>query len=160
MPSGTSLSSESTSSAKYRSFVYERVCPRDCMAASDPIPRYDLNCLPLMKISSPGLSSQPASNEPSMTESAPATSALTMSPEYCRPPSPITGTPAGRHASAAFMMAVTCGTPTPATTRVVQIEPGPTPTLTASAPASTSASAPAYVAMLPAMTSTWLLAFS
>ena len=27
-------------------------------------------------------------------------------------------------------MAVTCGTPTPATTRVVQIEPGPTPTLT------------------------------
>src|SRR5674536_10098 len=36
-------------------------------------------------------------------------------------------------------MAVTCGTPTPATTRVVQIEPGPTPTLTASAPASTSA---------------------
>ena len=32
-----------------------------------------------------------------------------------------------------------CGAPTPATTRVVQIEPGPTPTLTASAPASTSA---------------------
>jgi hypothetical protein len=37
-------------------------------------------------------------------------------------------------------MAVTCGTPTPATTRVVQIEPGPMPTLTASAPASMSAS--------------------
>jgi len=36
-------------------------------------------------------------------------------------------------------MAVTWGTPTPATTRVVQIEPGPTPTLTASAPASMSA---------------------
>src|ERR1035437_7747577 len=33
-------------------------------------------------------------------------------------------------------MAVTCGTPTPATTRVVQIEPGPTPTLMPSAPAS------------------------
>ena len=32
-------------------------------------------------------------------------------------------------------MAVICGTPTPATTRVVQIEPGPMPTLTASAPA-------------------------
>ena len=31
-------------------------------------------------------------------------------------------------------MALTCGTPTPATTRVVQIEPGPTPTLTASTP--------------------------
>ena len=31
--------------------------------------------------------------------SAPATSALAMSPEYCRPPSPITGTPAGWQAS-------------------------------------------------------------
>ena len=37
-------------------------------------------------------------------------------------------------------MAVICGTPTPATTRVVQMEPGPMPTLTASAPASISAS--------------------
>ena len=37
------------------------------------------------------------------------------------------------------MSAASCGTPTPATTRVVQIEPGPMPTLTASAPASTSA---------------------
>ena len=32
--------------------------------------------------------------------------------------------------------AVICGTPTPATTRVVQMEPGPMPTLTQSAPAS------------------------
>ena len=31
-------------------------------------------------------------------------------------------------------MAVICGTPAPATTRVVQIEPGPMPTFTASAP--------------------------
>ena len=46
-------------------------------------------------------------------------------------------------------MAVTWGTPTPATTRVVQIEPGPTPTLTASTPASTSAWAPSRVATLP-----------
>ena len=37
------------------------------------------------------------------------------------------------------MIAVSCGTPTPATMRVVQIEPGPMPTLTASAPASISA---------------------
>ena len=37
------------------------------------------------------------------------------------------------------MMAVSCGTPTPATIRVVQIEPGPMPTLIASAPASMSA---------------------
>ena len=46
-----------------------------------------------------------------------------------------------------------CGTPTPATTRVVQIEPGPMPTLTPSAPASTSAYAASAVAMLPAITS-------
>ena len=76
-----------------------------------------------------------------------------MSPEYCRPPSAITGTPAVRAASEASYTAVTCGTPTPATTRVVQIEPGPTPTLTASAPASTSACAPERVATLPPMTS-------
>ena len=30
-----------------------------------------------------------------MTVSAPAAIAFAMSPEYCRPPSPITGTPAG-----------------------------------------------------------------
>ena len=34
-----------------------------------------------------------------MTVSAPATIALAMSPEYCRPPSAMTGTPAGRQAS-------------------------------------------------------------
>src|ERR1035441_4363850 len=45
-------------------------------------------------------------------------------------------------------MAVTWGTPTPATTRVVQIEPGPTPTLTPSAPASTNAWAPSRVVMI------------
>ena len=37
------------------------------------------------------------------------------------------------------MTAVSCGTPTPATMRVVQIEPGPIPTFTASAPESISA---------------------
>ena len=82
--------------------------------------------------------------------SAPATSALAMSPEYCRPPSPISGTPAGRQAREALWIAVTCGTPTPATTRVVQMEPGPTPTLTPSAPASTRALAPAYGRHVPA----------
>ena len=52
------------------------------------------------------------------------------------------------------MMAVSCGTPTPAIIRVVQIEPGPMPTLMASAPASISALAPSAVAMLPATTCT------
>ena len=36
-----------------------------------------------------------------MTVSAPAAMALAMSPEYCSPPSPITGTPAGRATCAA-----------------------------------------------------------
>ena len=74
------------------------------------------------------------------------------------PPSAITGTSAARAASAASRMAVSCGTPTPATIRVVQIEPGPMPTLIASAPASISACAPSRVATLPAMTATLLVA--
>ena len=57
------------------------------------------------------------------------------------------------------MMAVSCGTPTPATMRVVQIEPGPMPTLTASAPASISALVPSAVATLPAITCTRLDCF-
>ena len=40
------------------------------------------------------------------------------------------------------MIAVTWGTPTPATTRVVQMDPGPMPTLIASAPAFSRARAP------------------
>ena len=71
------------------------------------------------------------------------------------PPSAITGTPASAAAFAAAMIAVSCGTPTPATIRVVQIEPGPMPTLIASAPASASAFAASAVATLPA--TTWTL---
>ncbi len=47
------------------------------------------------------------------------------------PPSAITGASAFFAASTASMIAVSCGTPTPATMRVVQIEPGPMPTLIA-----------------------------
>jgi len=50
-------------------------------------------------------------------------------------------------------MAESCGTPTPAITRVVQIEPGPIPTFTASAPASTNAKAASPVAILPTIIS-------
>src|SRR3974390_1927516 len=67
------------------------------MAPSEPIPRYSLYCLPLMKTISPGLSSQPASRLPSMTASAPAAMAFAMSPEYCSPPLP----PPGHHAGGA-----------------------------------------------------------
>src|ERR1700722_12172270 len=123
------------------------------MAPSDPIPRELLYCFPLTKISSPGASAVPASSDPSIVVDAPAASALAMSPEYCSPPSAITGTPTGPQTATASRIAVICGAPTPATTRVVQIEPGPTPTLTASAPASTSAAAADLVATLPPTTS-------
>ena len=46
-----------------------------------------------------------------------------------------------------------CGTPTPATTRVVQIDPGPIPTLTTSAPASINARVASAVATFPAIIS-------
>ena len=68
------------------------------------------------------------------------------------PPSAMTVVPVPLAARAESMMAVSCGTPTPATMRVVQIEPGPMPTLIASAPASISARVASAVATLPATT--------
>ncbi len=82
----------------------------------------------------------------------PAAIAFARSPENLIPPSAIAGTPCRRDSSTASVIAVNCGTPTPATMRVVQIEPGPMPTLTASASASISARAPSPVATLPTMT--------
>src|SRR5438309_499484 len=99
---------------------------------------------------SPGASSVPAKSEPIMTVCAPAASALATSPEYLIPPSAMIGLPRLCDALAQSLMAVTCGTPTPATTRVVQIDPGPMPTLTQSAPALTRAAYPSAVATLPA----------
>ncbi len=108
-------------------------------------------------MTSPGLSSVPASIEPIMTVSAPAATALAASPENFTPPSAMTGTPYLRATAETSAMAVSWGTPTPATTRVVQMEPGPMPTLTAEAPARMQASAASAVAMLPAMmrSSSW-----
>ena len=81
-----------------------------------------------------------------------------MSPLVRMPPSAMTGTPAGSAALTALKIAVICGTPTPVTTRVVQIEPGPMPAFTASAPASIKSAAPSSVATLPAITSMSCLA--
>jgi len=67
-----------------------------------------------------------------------AARAKSRTPEWA---AAITGVPLSRAARADSMMAVSCGTPTPATMRVVQIEPGPMPTFTASAPASIRARA-------------------
>ena len=120
------------------------------MAPRLPIPRTVLKRRPSSRKLSPGASSVPASMEPIITVCAPAASAFTTSPEYLIPPSAITGTrPAAP--STASSTAVSCGTPTPVTTRVVQMEPGPTPTFTASTPRSTSASAPPRVATFPAI---------
>ena len=57
-------------------------------------------------------------------------------------------------ASATLRIADNCGKPTPATTLVVQIEPGPIPTFTPSAPASTKYLAASPVAIFPTITST------
>ncbi len=65
------------------------------------------------------------------------------------------GTLAFAQASAASIIAESCGTPIPAIIRVVQIDPGPTPTFTASAPASMRAWAPSRVAIFPAATSSF-----
>ncbi|EAQ05199.1 hypothetical protein SKA53_03249 [Yoonia vestfoldensis SKA53] len=83
-----------------------------------------------------------------MAQDAPAAIALAKSPENLMPPSAITGTSPA--ACAQSMIAVNCGTPTPATMRVVQIDPGPIPTLTASAPTPIRARAASPVAILPA----------
>ena len=56
-------------------------------------------------------------------------------------------------------MAENCGYPTPATTRVVQIEPGPIPTFTPSAPDSAKKEAASAVAMFPTTTSKSLHSF-
>ena len=69
------------------------------------------------------------------------------------PPSAIIGMSRGSATATQSMIAVICGTPTPETMRVVQIDPGPIPTRSASAPASISALAPSAVATLPAITS-------
>jgi hypothetical protein len=60
-----------------------------------------------------------------MTTLAPAAIALAISPEYLMPPSAMTGTPYRSAISALSITAVICGTPMPATTRVVQMERGP-----------------------------------
>ena len=67
------------------------------------------------------------------------------------PPSAMMGTPALAAAAAHSSTAEICGTPTPATTRVVQMDPGPIPTFTASAPASIRSRVPSAVATFPTM---------
>ena len=84
---------------------------------------------------SPGASRHPASTPPQITASA-RVRAFTMSPDLVIPPSASSRTPRRFAAVEATKRAVSCGIPTPATMRVVQMDPGPWPILTASAPQS------------------------
>ena len=86
------------------------------------------------KYTSPGDSSVPAKSEPIITPLAPAPKAFAISPEYLIPPSAIIGTPFFAAVSAQSKIAENWGTPIPATTLVVHIDPGPIPTFTQSAP--------------------------
>ena len=79
--------------------------------------------------------------------------ALAKSPLYLIPPSAMIGTSCFEAASAQCITAVSCGTPTPATTRVVQLAPAPIPTFTPLTPASINASTASLVATFPAMIS-------
>ena len=63
------------------------------------------------------------------------------------------GIPRSRPIFAQSITAVSCGTPEPVITLVIQIEPEPTPTLTASTPALIKSSAPCAVAIFPAINS-------
>jgi hypothetical protein len=136
------LEDDISPSWKYRS------AEPSCIAERLPIPRIILKRRPSASTDSPGLSSVPASIDPIMTDEAPDAKALTTSPEYLMPPSAMIGTSSAPRSES--RIAVTCGTPTPVTTRVVQILPGPMPTLIASAPRRTSSRAPASVATFPA----------
>src|SRR6266853_6648424 len=88
------------------------------MADIEPIPRYDLYERPWKRMTSPGASSVPGKSDQIITVCAPAASAFTMSQEYLIPPSEMQGTPCRVTARTQLSMALICGTPTPATTRV------------------------------------------
>ena len=81
---------------------------------------------------SPGLSSVAANRPPIITVLAPAAIAFVISPENFIPPSAIIGILYLSATLAQSYIAVICGTPIPAITLVVQIEPGPMPTFIAS----------------------------
>ena len=98
----------------------------------------------------PGASSVPANRDPIITASAPADKALAISPENLIPPSAIIEIFLAPTPFLTFKIALSCGTPIPATNRVVQIEPGPIPTFTMSTPNLIKNFAASAVAIFPA----------
>ena len=83
---------------------------------------------------------------------APATIALTMSPENVMPPSAMIGMSSSAPVCDANQTADSCGMPAPRHDAGRADRTGATPTLTASAPARASASTPSSVTTLPAVT--------
>src|SRR5947208_3486640 len=81
---------------------------------------------------------------------AAAASDLMRSRSYLIPPSEVQVAACRVAVRTQLSFAVFCGTPTPASPRVVHSEPRPIPPFTAAAPASQSTAAPSLVATLPA----------
>ena len=92
----------------------------------------------------------PANNEPIITASAPAANAFAISPENFIPPSEIIETFLFFVPFFTSKIALNCGTPIPATSLVVQIEPGPIPTFIISTPSFIKNLAASAVAIFPA----------
>ena len=92
----------------------------------------------------------PANNDPIITASAPAANAFARSPEYLIPPSEIIFTLLFLTPFLTASIALNCGTPIPATSLVVQIDPGPIPTLRISTPNFIKNLAASAVATFPA----------
>lgn len=88
-----------------------------------------------------------------MIQDAPAARALHIFPLHLFPPSEIKGILYYLQIGATSNRALNYGTPAPATTLVMQIDPLPIPHLIPSAPALIRLRAPSPVAILPATTS-------
>ena len=105
----------------------------------------------------PGASSVPANKDPIITASAPAANAFAISPENFIPPSAINFVLLFPIPFLTFKIALNCGTPIPATSLVVQIDPGPIPTLIISTPNLTKNFAASAVAIFPAQIAVFLV---
>ena len=120
------------------------------MAPIEPIPLKFLKSFPFFFIIFPGDSFVPANKDPIITASAPAARAFDISPENLIPPSAIIETFFLPTPFLTAKIALSWGTPMPATNRVVRIDPGPIPTLITSAPSLIKNFAASVVAIFPA----------
>src|SRR6185295_14839834 len=110
----------------------------------------------------PGASCARANALPTITASEPQASALHTSPPLLIPPSVMIGTylpvflKCMSRAAAQSTVAVTWGTPSPKTPRLVQAAPGPTPTNTPATPQPINSNVTLYVTALPMSTGAFI----